>query len=125
MNIYDIAIDKQQFLRIEEESDGNPVEIAKLPPNSTFLRMENVGDCLHIIYSIEDEPPDAQWTPEELKRLKARDAPPLEINKINISREPFDNAPFDNTVVVDDDKTTVYDWLGNIIEIKVHSKDKP
>ena len=85
MNIYDIAIDKQQFLRIEEESDGNPMEIAKLPAGSTFLRMENVGDCLHIIYSIDDEPSDNQWMPEELKRLKARDAPPLEINKIKKS----------------------------------------
>ena len=73
---------------------------------------------------IEDEPPDAQWTPEELKRLKARDAPPLEINKINSNFESYAQS-FDNTVVVDDDKTTVYDWLGNIIEIKVHSKDKP
>ena len=52
MNIYDIAIDKQQMLRLEEESGGNPVEICKLPAGSTFLRMENVGDCLHLIYSI-------------------------------------------------------------------------
>ena len=60
MKIYDIAIDKQQLLALEEKSDGNPMEIYKLPPNSTFIRMENVGDCLHIIYSmdIHDESPD-------------------------------------------------------------------
>jgi len=60
MIIYDIAIDKQQLLALEEESDGNPVEICKLPAGSTFITMENVGDCLHIIYSmdIHDESPD-------------------------------------------------------------------
>ena len=52
MIIYDLAIDKQQLLTLEEESDGNPVEICKLPAGSTFIRMENIGDCLHIIYSI-------------------------------------------------------------------------
>ena len=55
MKFYYIAIDKVLLLTLEEDSDGRAVEICKLPPNATFISMENIGDCLHFIYSIPDE----------------------------------------------------------------------
>ena len=64
------------------------VHACRLYPKTEKVDGKGCGQLkekVHVIYSIEDEPPDAQWTPEELKRLKARDAPPLEINKIKKS----------------------------------------
>ena len=69
---------------------GETIKICSLPPDSTFISMEDNGDDMVIIYSTPSESEitvdigryDKQWTGREIKQLKEKLVPKHVFNKI-------------------------------------------
>ena len=57
MKIYDVAIASDQYKGVPI---NQPIVLYEIPQGATFLKLQLISPHLHIIYSMEDEPPQSE-----------------------------------------------------------------
>ena len=115
MKICTIVINQIDLHALQEASNGEPVTMTTLPEGAKFIKMEQSGNAIHIIYSMEDEDPVREFvadvSKEHIERCEKLRNQPLGFTvKPNIWKQQQDLEQPDDSW-----QKRHEDWKGDVV----------